>query len=247
MVVWTLDQLNHEWSVLLRLSIEGSIAITYSSTTNSCLMFCKIHQLLIDPTPDTLTPYNTFQSHFISPSLVESYLSGICHQLEPFYLDMWKHQGSVLVKWTLRGVWCSRNIAVEWKVLLMVHDLSHVHDWLVGMSHLDVPLFDTQLNSGFCRLLQLGELVSTDKKKLRDWQKVKMHHTLEWLLLAYAFWLPWHKSDTTFKGNHIMCRQIRGASDPVPIMHQYVKLCDQLFPLHLQLWLQGDGSMPVQS
>ena len=88
---WTLDWLNHEQSVLLGLPIEGSIAVTYLFATNSYLMFCKFHHLLIDPTLDTLSLYITFQSHFISPSSVESYLSGICNQLEPFYPDVQKH------------------------------------------------------------------------------------------------------------------------------------------------------------
>ena len=52
---WTLDWLNHEQSVLLGLSIEGSIAVTYLFATNSYLMFCKFHHLLIDPTPHQQT------------------------------------------------------------------------------------------------------------------------------------------------------------------------------------------------
>ena len=126
-------------------------------------MFFKIHHLSIDPTPGTLSIYITYQSHFISLSSVDSYLSGICNQLEPFYPDVWKHQGSVLVKQTLKGMWHSQNIVVEQKGPLTVHDLTYAHDQLVAMSHLDDLLFNAQLNSGFCGLLQLGELVSPIK------------------------------------------------------------------------------------
>ena len=90
-VAWTLDQLNHEQSILLGLLIEGSMAITYSSATNSYLMFCNIHHLPIDPTPDTLSLYIMFQSHFISASSIDLYLSRICNQLQPFFPDVRKH------------------------------------------------------------------------------------------------------------------------------------------------------------
>ena len=74
-----------------------------------------------------------------------------------------------------------------------------------------------------------------------------MHHTLEWLPHTYTFWLPCHKSDSFFKGNCILCRQIKGAPDPVPIMWCYLNLCDCAFPLHPQLWLQADSLTPLHS
>ena len=99
------------------------------------------------------------------------------------------------------------------------------------MTQLNDLLFDTQLNSDFCGLFQLGKLVLPDNKKMRGWKKITMHHTLEWLPHVYTFWLPCHKSDAIFKGNHILCRQIRGGPDPLPVMHQYIIMCDCLFPL----------------
>ena len=90
-VAWTLDWLNHEWSILLGLLIKSSTAITYSSATNSYLTFCNIHHLPIDLTPDTLSLYITFQLHFISASSINSYLSRICNHLEPFFSDVQKH------------------------------------------------------------------------------------------------------------------------------------------------------------
>ena len=59
---------------------------------------------------------------------------------------------------------------VKQKGPLMVHDLSYTHT----MSHFGDLLFDTQLNSGFCGLLQLGELVSPDNTEMRDWKKIMM-------------------------------------------------------------------------
>src|ERR1700674_506385 len=89
--LWTLDCLNYEQSILLRMSIDTSAATTYSSALNSYLTFCKMHGLPVNPTPQTLSYYTTFQSFFIDPKSVDSYLSGICNQLEPFFPDIHKN------------------------------------------------------------------------------------------------------------------------------------------------------------
>ena len=86
-----LDRLNYEQSILLGLSIDSTTAASYSSTTNSYLTFCKIHRLSIELIPDTLSYYVAYQSHFINPSSIDSYLSGIVNQLEPYYPDIQKH------------------------------------------------------------------------------------------------------------------------------------------------------------
>ena len=81
---WTPERLNYERSILLGMSIDTSTATTYSSALNSYLTFCKMHALPVDPTPQTLSYYVTFQSFFINPKSVDSYLSGISNQLEPY-------------------------------------------------------------------------------------------------------------------------------------------------------------------
>ncbi|KIM78362.1 hypothetical protein PILCRDRAFT_824575 [Piloderma croceum F 1598] len=64
-----MDQLIHEHSILLGMSIDDSTTNTYSSATNSYLAFCN---LPINPTPETLSYYITFQSSHISPKSIES-------------------------------------------------------------------------------------------------------------------------------------------------------------------------------
>jgi len=63
----------------------------------------------------------------------------------------------------------------------------------------------------------------------------------------YSFWLPTHKTNTTFEGNKIVVRKISGAPDPLLIMIRYIKSCDTLFPFHPQLWLKADGTTPLRS
>ena len=81
---WTLERLNYECSILLGMSIDISTAAMYSSALNSYLTFCKMHSLPVDPTPQTLSYYVTFQSFFINPKSVDLYLSRICNQLKLF-------------------------------------------------------------------------------------------------------------------------------------------------------------------
>jgi len=52
---WTMDRLIYEHSILLRMAIDNTTTITYSSVTNSYLTFCKLHNIPINPTPETLS------------------------------------------------------------------------------------------------------------------------------------------------------------------------------------------------
>ena len=89
-VAWTLDCLNYEQSILLGLSIDSTTTAMYTFTTNSYPTFCKKHHLSIELTAKTLSYYITYQTHFISPDSVDSYLSGIINQLELYYPDIHK-------------------------------------------------------------------------------------------------------------------------------------------------------------
>ena len=100
---WTMERLIYERSILLGMAIDTTTALTYSSAANSYLAFCKLHHLLVDRTPETLSYYVTFQSAHINPKSVESYLSGICSCLEPFFPDIRPNHATALVKRTLKG------------------------------------------------------------------------------------------------------------------------------------------------
>ena len=63
--LWTPECLNYKHSILLGMFIDTSTATTYSSALNSYLTFCKMHALPVDPIPQTLSYYITFQSFFI--------------------------------------------------------------------------------------------------------------------------------------------------------------------------------------
>ena len=244
-VSWMLDCLNYEQPILLGISIDSTTAATYSSATNSYLTFCKKHQLSIELTAETLSYYTTYQTHFISPNSVNSYLLGIINQLKPYYLEVHKHWGSLLVKWTLKGAWRMWSKGVYWKKPLSVQDLESMWVCLEGSSSFDDLLFKAQLNTRFSGLFHLGELVKNDKPALWDWKKITMRHSLKWLPNAHTFSLPHHKGDLVFEGNHIICRRITGAPEPLSIMCRYIDVHDHLYPLHPQLWLQSNSLTPV--
>ena len=110
---WTFDHLNCETSILFGLSIDSSTAATYTSAMNAYLTFCKSHHLSIKPTPDTLGYYITYQTSFINPASINSYLSGISNQLESYYLDIHKNWALTLVQHMMKGAHHVQNSAVN--------------------------------------------------------------------------------------------------------------------------------------
>ena len=98
-----MECLVYENSILLGMAIDTTTTLTYSSAANSYLTFCKLHCLPVDPTPETLSYYITFQSTHINPKSVKSYLSGICSCLEPFLPNIRPNHATTLVKHTLKG------------------------------------------------------------------------------------------------------------------------------------------------
>ena len=98
-----MEHLNAELTINLRMAINRSTPNSYSSALNSYLTFCRLHNLDIELTQKNLVLYVTFQSTFINPKLVDSYLSGIANQLESHFPDVWTARKSMLVSCALQG------------------------------------------------------------------------------------------------------------------------------------------------
>jgi hypothetical protein len=241
---WTMDRLIHEHSILLRMAIDNSTANTYTSATNSYLTFCKLHNIPINPTSETLSYYITFKSSHINPKSVESYLSGICSNLELFFPEVCSNRNSALVKRTLRGALRHHNQPTKRKSPLTTNHLQSVTTALAASHDHNDMLFLSMLNTGFTGLLWLGELAVSDNPQLRDFRKVILRNSLRWLSNSYEFFLPTHKSNATFEGNHVHITQIVNAPNLKPIMERYIQSRNMLFPLHLQLWLCTNGCSP---
>jgi hypothetical protein len=244
---WTLERLNLERSILLRLAIDESTALSYSSALNSYITFCKLHHLPIEPTANMLSYYVTYQSSFISPSSVNSYLSGICNQLEPWFPSVHANRTSQLVARTLKGARRRHGTTPLRKDPLSWDHLCQVHTkYATSLLHDDF-LFEAILSTGFCALLRLAELVVSDNKRLRNLTKSPLRSSCSLEDDRYTFWLPVHKSDTLFEGNRVVVLKRDGTPDPHTIMRRYLTSRDKCFPLHPNLWLCESGTVPTRA
>ena len=244
---WTMERLIYERSILLGMALDTTTALTYSSAANSYLAFCKLHHLPVDPTPETLSYYVTFQSAHINPKSVESYLSGICSCLEPFFPDIRPNRATALVKRTLKGARRRHGQPTVRKSPLTTTHLCSIANALRDSQDHDDMLFLCMINTGFAGLLRLGEMTVSDSSHRRDSRKIVSRSSLSWVDNEYEFLLPAHKADTTFEGNRVHIAQIINAPDPQPFMKRFVTSRDRLFPLHPQLWLRKNGTVPTRS
>ena len=112
-------------------------------------------------------------------------------------------------------------------------------------SHDDL-LFATQILTGTDCLMRLAELTWPDKVSLRDYRKVSMRHSVEFLHGALSFWLPGHKADQFFEGNRMILRQST-APDSYSFFRLYLVSRDARFPIRPELWLRSDGTIPTRA
>ena len=245
---WTMDRLINERSISLGYSLDSSSFGAYTSALNSYLTFCNLHHFPVDPTPDTLSFYVVFLSSHISPKSVNSYLSGICRQLEPFFPDVRQHRKSLLVSRTVAGCLRRFGTPVKRKKPFSHADLQTVIDSLPPTPSHDDLLFCAILLTGFHALMCLGELVFPDKRDLRNYRKLSLRHTVQVSVLPpqFSFFLPSHKGDRTFEGNTILVQRTNATTDPYSPFLAYLNSRDALFPLHPELWLTSRASVPTR-
>jgi hypothetical protein len=241
-----MDRLINERSISLGYSLDTSSFGTYTSALNSYLTFCNLHHLPVDPTPDTLSFYVVFLSSHINPKSVNSYLSGICRQLEPFYPEVRQNRKSILVSRTMTGCMRRFGTPVKRKSPFSRADLQLVLDRIGPTPSHDDLLFCALLLSGFHALMRLGELVFPDKKALRNYRKLSLRHTVCLQPHQYSFFLPSHKADRFFEGNTILIQKLDTPTDPHAHFLAYLCSRDRLFPLHPELWLTSRGTVPTR-
>jgi hypothetical protein len=247
-VAWSRERLLRERAIALGQAIDTSTLDSYSSALNSYLTFVRIHDLPVEPTPDTLSFYVMFMSSHIKPDSVGSYLSGISQQLEPYFPNVRTSRLSPLVERTLKGCRRLRGVAVVRKRALTCSDLSLVVNHLSSSSLHDDLLFMSLLLTGFFALLRLGELTFPDVVRLRNWKKVAKRASVSVTNDLYQFHLPSHKADPFFEGNQIIVKKQQFCDlNPLLIFSNYLSSRDGLFPLSSPLWLTSKGAVPTRS
>ena len=170
--VWTCERLVCEHTIALRQALDNSTWKNYGSALNSYLNFIKMHDYPLKPTPDTLSLFTVYMCHHIKPDSVGTYLSGICHQLEPYFPNVRTSRNSALVHRTLQGCKRIRATPTSRKQALTINDLETVVNALSSSTDYDDCLFLAQLLTGFFALFRLGEMTYPDDTSLRDPQKV---------------------------------------------------------------------------
>ena len=243
---WSLERLINERSISLGYSLDTSSFGTYTSALNSYLTFCNLHNLPVDPTPDTLSFYVVFLSSHIKPDSVNSYLSGICRQLEPFYPDVRRNRNSLLVSRTMTGCMRRFGTPVNRKTPLSHANLLFIIDSTASNPSYDDLLFVAIILVGFHALMRLGELVFPDKKKLRNYRKIILRHSVSILPHLLSFFLPYHKADRFFEGNTIVIQKNNTPTDPYRPFLTYLSSRDARFPLHPKLWITSRGTVPTR-
>lgn len=241
---WTLQRLNAELTINLGMAIDRSTHANYTSALNSYLTFCRLHGFDIEPTPRTLALYVTYQSTYINPNSVDTYLSGICNQIETHFPNVREARKSAIVSRALQGAKRRFGTPTHRKLpLTHNHLLSVLSNYDSNPSH-DTLLFTTQIFTGTDCLMRLAELTWPDTVALRDYRKVTMRHTVEMLEGVVSFWLPGHKADKIFEGNRLYIRHT--SVDTFRLFKSYLSSRDTRFRARPELWLKEDGTIPTR-
>jgi hypothetical protein len=192
---WSWEHLVQECAIMLGQAIDISTWNNYGSTLNSYLTFVQIHMMPVEPTADTLSLYTVYMCHHIKPKSIDTYLSGICQQLKPYFVEVQEIRKSHLVHQTLVGCKWLRGTPTNHKHALTIGDLNSVcAAYQPNPSHDDL-LFCTQLCMGFFALMCLGELTCLDDLSLRDPHKCSQHESMVLHVTSVQFFLPGHKAN----------------------------------------------------
>ena len=246
-LAWTRERLLRERALVLGQAIDTSTWKNYGSALNSYLTFVRLHDFPVEPTPDTLSFFTVFMCHHIKPDSVDSYLSGICQQLEPYFPSVREIRKSMLCKRTLTGCRRLRGVPTKRKRALTLHDLQLVINHYSNSNSHDDLLFVSQLVTGFFALMRLGELTIPDDKTLFNHRKITSRTSVSLSDNDYRFFLPSHKADKFFEGNTVIIQRHSGSIDPLSLFKKYLRSRDRLFPYSPDLWLRADGSRPTRS
>jgi hypothetical protein len=246
-LAWTRERLIHERSLALGQAIDTSTWKNYGSALNSYITFVRIHDFPIEPTPDTLSFFIVFMCHHIRPKSVDSYLSGICQQLEPYFPNIRDVRKSMLCKRTLTGCKRLKGVPTVRKRALTMDDLRCVVQHYVTSTSHDDLLFVSQILTGFFALMRLGELTVSDDKSVFDYRKITSRTSVSLSKDDYRFFLPGHKADKFFEGNVVIVQRHTSVINPLSHFKKYLSSRDRLFPFSPDLWLRADGSRPSRS
>ncbi len=96
--LWSLEHLVYERSIALSFAIDTGTATPTHLPSTRILCSANCITSLSNPTEDTLSFFIIYMSYHIKLKSIDSYLSGICNQLEHYFPDVCAVHKSLLVK-----------------------------------------------------------------------------------------------------------------------------------------------------
>jgi hypothetical protein len=241
---WTMECLNTELTINLKMAIEHVTHDNYSSALNSYLNLLQTAQPWHWTNSAHTHTFVTFQSAHINPKSVDTYLSSIANQLETHFPNvqcMQKCYHILCFAGCKMTLWCTNISQTSSNQGQSDHHFQHIQTH----PHNDL-LFTTQILTGTDCLMCLAEITWLDKVSLHDYCKVSMCHSVEFLMGTLSFWLPGHKADKFFKGNCLIVRK-----SAIPNMHACFIANrvshNSLFPIWPELWLHANRTIPTCS
>lgn len=194
-----------------------------------------MHSFLINSTANSLSFFVVYMSHHIKSDSVASYLSGICHQLKPYFSNVQAICNSYLVTQTLTSCCKLYNTSAFCHMPLIAEHLIALCDALSSSSDYDDTLFLTLILVDIFGLLWLEELVTFGIVADCNHQKLILHSSLCWDADAFGFTLPTYKADRFFQKNDMLiCLLLLAVNVCIPFM-RYLLVCDHAFLLHTAL------------
>ncbi|KAF8805886.1 hypothetical protein BYT27DRAFT_7103406 [Phlegmacium glaucopus] len=233
---WTRERLLREHAIALACAVKPSSASSYSSALTSYLNFCSIHSFPIKPTPNTLSFFAVYMSHYIKPRSINSYLSGICNQLKPFSPNVRTHRRHWLVSKSLEG--CQKMFPTP---INRKRPITHSELSSLSLALSDSPVYDDKIFLAIL-LTSFHGLIH-----LQDYRKVIICNTVIINPKSYQFLLPGHKADRFFEGSIVLIQATQTHDDLWLMFSSYITYCDRIFKYHPELWLKADGTIPTRT
>ena len=238
-----LDDLDARVLHLQAHALEKSTVGGYSTGARDYLHFCRLHQLPLEPTPQTLSRYIAYTSLSIGSG--PKYLTGVRHFLHDFYPDFDTNRFSPLVQATIRGSKKTRADPVHRKQPLRISHLSAFLDTAHRTQDYDDLLFITIMSCCFYGCHRSGELVLKGKKNV-DWHKIIKRSSLHFSGGYAGYRLPYHKTDPFYRGTDILFSP-QEVADPVALLREFTQARDALHGARRPLFIRQDGSHPTRT
>ena len=230
-----LEDLDARVSHLQAHALEKSTIGGYSTSAHDYICFCRLHQLPLDPTPQTLSWYIAYTSLSIASG--PKYLTGTHHFLHELYPNFDDNHASPSVQATIQ-VRGSKKVCTD-----PVHRKQPIHpEHLLAFMetahrthNYDDLLFATIMSCCFYGCHRSGELVLKGKKQV-DWQKFIKLSSLHFSPGYVGYRLPYHKTDPFYCGTDILFAT-QDVAHPITLLCEYVNKQDSLCGARRALFL----------